>query len=144
MLLLALGCGEAGDTAEDFSEDLTRLEAGLEGYADWEQSAAWRGIQESNTSHDAYTEIWFNDIAWAQYAPQAGGEMPPGSLVAKQSYKDAQGEEKANFTAMMKLDDGEWLWAAWNPQGTLVRSGQPAFCVDCHAAGQDGVMVLTW
>ena len=70
--------------------------------------------------------------------------MPPGSLVAKQSYKDAQGEEKANFTAMMKLDDGEWLWAAWNPQGTLVRSGQPAFCVDCHAAGQDGVMVLTW
>ena len=148
MLLLLLACGEKDvvdteDTADPNAALLEELATALDGYESWTQAAEWSGVQESNTSHDAFTEIWFNDVSYATYEAQAGGDMPDGSVIAKQSWTDAEGTDPANFTAMMKAD-GEWFWAAYSPSGDVVQSGQPDFCTGCHAAGQDGVMVLTW
>ena len=150
VVFLMMACGEPKGEGGDvdsgvvpYEAELLDLEEALEGYESWNQLPDWEGIQASDTSHDNYTEIWFNDIAWDTLQAAAGEDMPDGAVIAKQSYKDEAGAELANFTVMMKTD-GEWFWAAFNPAGENVQAGQPSFCVDCHAPGQDSVLVTTW
>ena len=79
------------------------------------------------------------------HAAQAGGPMPDGALIAKQGWADAEATDKRNLTVMYKIDqDYGWFWASWNAAGEPLLQGQPSACTNCHAAGQDEVLVTTW
>lgn len=146
ILVLSLACSDPDtDTAAGADELMLQdLEAALEGYESWDHAPEWPGVEASATSHDAFTEVFFNEVSFATYEAQVGGEMPVGAVIAKQSWKDAEATEEANFTAMMKVEGTGWFWASWDPSGEPVLTGQPALCTGCHAGGQDGVMVVSW
>ena len=148
-LVFLVGCGSASDTADTAAAgpEAALYDAaweGLQGYEGWAQAPEWTGVIESESPHGGYTQIWFNELAYDTYAAQAGGEMPPGAMIVKESYDDAAGADPLNLTLMYKDADYGWYWAATEMDGAIQMDGQPDYCVSCHAAGQDSVLVVTW
>lgn len=115
----------------------------LEGADTWSQVDAWLGVQPSDTLHDAYTQVWWNDTAFDHVSAGGGGDMPAGSIVYKKSYSDADGATETGSTVMEKTAEG-WFWASYEPDGTVRLAGEPSLCIDCHAAGQDSILTTTW
>jgi len=137
---------DSGDTAGPGYDEarLAATEAAITGYESWSQTANWTGVlpSEDNT-HGAYVQIWFNPESFSTISAGAGGDMPVGATVVKRGYDDAAGTGLRNLTVMHKDDQG-WFWASWNNNSELLLAGEPDFCVNCHAAGQDSVRAETW
>lgn len=149
MLFLLLACGDKETSSSDSGEAeaagyLAELEGLMVGYEDWDQTEQWLGPQPSETVHGPQTEIWWNETAFATLDAQAGGDMPVGSIIVKQAYGDDVSELR-NLTSMYKpSEEYGWLWTSWDPSGEVLLNGKEDYCSSCHAAGQDGVMVVTW
>ena len=146
-LILALvlgvaGCSSDRDTAVVDWELMNSLNGLAQGFEDWEQTANWQGIQPGLGNHGPYVAVFWNDVAYAHYAAQSGGDMPEGALIVKQGYADPGGASKGNRTAMWKVD-GAWFWALWS--GSSQAGGQLGQCLACHnGAPQDSMFTETW
>ena len=150
VIALLIGCGDAKDGAQDTAGAgpegalYDAAWAALDGYTSWQQVPEWTGVQESESVHGSHTQIWFNEAAYGTVEAQAGGDMPAGALIVKESYDNAEGDDPLNLTIMYKDADYGWYWAATDLDGAVQTDGQPGYCTDCHAAGQDSVLVTTW
>lgn len=147
LALLGCGGGEKGtDSAAGSAPDDAAASAlwdTIQAASDWQQVDDWSGVQPSDTAHDAFTQVWWNDTAFDHVTGGGMGDMPVGSVIFKESYSDAGGASLTGTTAMSKEADG-WFWASWTDVGELRTSGEPGLCTGCHDAGQDGVLTTTW
>jgi hypothetical protein len=67
-------------------------------------------------------------------------------VIVKESYTDTTGSTVSNVTAMYKQsEEYGWWWGAFDAGVTeATMYGQPDYCVDCHIAGQDYSLAITW
>jgi len=151
MMAALIACGDTkdGDTADGGgdavdTELVAEAEAAFAGYESWEQIAPYEGIQPGESVHGSFVQIWYNDIAAETINAAAGAPLPVGSTIVKESYTDEAGSDLINQTVMYKAsDEYGWFWGTWDG-GENVISGQPSTCTDCHVAGQDYNLALTW
>ncbi len=135
-------CGCEPDPTAAFLET---LEAERERYATWPQRDPWIGVQTSlDGTHGPVVQVFFDPAAGAVIEAGEGGAMPEGAMAFKEGYADEEGEEIAAIVATLRTEAGNLFFAMWSPEGTLLESGRPRGCTDCHAMGQDEVMAVTW
>ena len=64
----------------------------INGYESWSQPGNFSGIQESNSVHGNYVQIWLNEISSEFLHDTAAGEiMPSGSIIIKKAYATYRG-----------------------------------------------------
>ncbi len=78
----------------------------INGYESWTQPEIFSGIQESNSVHGNYVQIWLNEISSEfLHDTPAGKIMPSGSIIIKEAYSDILGENTTGITVMKKITD---------------------------------------
>ena len=131
-------------------DQASMLWAEISGYSSWVQHEQWEGVVSSDDgTHGAYVQIWFNEPVEQTVAGQGTDTMPDGAILVKEGYDDAAGTPVNGVTAMKKIpgfapENGDWFWASYEPDGTVKSSGSVAFCIGCHAVGQDSVRFVSW
>jgi len=85
--------------------------------------------------------VWVDAAAAEDYAGLSLGGMPtfePQTILLKEQLN---ADATLNSIAVMykgpsgySADSGDWWFGLVNPDGTVRLGGQPASCVDCHAA----------
>jgi hypothetical protein len=136
LLLLAtsaLGCGDDQDPG-GAATLWNRIHA--ENYRTWSRAPGYPTRRESDAPHSDAVDIYVNPVvASALAAGRPLAAWPVGSLIVKDGYSGSTHEIVA---AMERRADG-WYWAEWRASGSSIYSGRPSLCIDCHAAGSDGV-----
>jgi hypothetical protein len=128
---LIAACGDTGDTVIDeaplFPEDAT---------------STYREVRDCRRSgdHDLnHVRIVVNDIAHDVYRDR-NGPFPEGSLIVKVEYADPECTDVVGFTSMRRdpagtsPGAGDWRWQRLDANRKVLRSGEPAECVSCHAS----------
>ena len=111
----------------------------INGYESWTQPGNFSGIQESNSVHGNYVQIWLNEISSEfLHDTTAGMIMPSGSIIIKEAYSDILGENTTGITVMKKITDydpthNDWFWVSYKFNGSLAgKNGAVEFCYSCH------------
>lgn len=94
--------------------------------------------------HGSFIDIYVNDVVVD--ALEAGGPLeawPEGSLIVKDGFSDAEGQNLRFVTLMEKRSGGDWFWAEFNSDLEIDFAGlNEGVCVSCHDAGADGVLAF--
>lgn len=66
------------------------------------------------------------------------GEAPAGSIAVKENFADADGATLEALTVMRRVagyhpEGGDWFWAQYGADGTVMAAGRVEMCVSCHA-----------
>ncbi|MFQ5595982.1 MAG: cytochrome P460 family protein [Anaerolineae bacterium] len=121
-------------------------------YTDWGTwpDDSFKGFLPSGAPHSKVVKIFVNDIGLS-VASKFPGEMPEGTIIAKDNY---MGETVDNpgmlgaVTIMYKVkgynpEGNDWFWAKIKPDGSVDAAGKPAGCIGCHLGiptNRDGVL----
>ena len=145
ILLLFFSCSEKEMTLDE--EIAVGVWDEINGYESWTQPGNFSGIQESNSVHGNYVQIWLNEI-YSEFLHDttAGMIMPSGSIIIKEAYSDILGENTTGITVMKKITDydpthNDWFWVSYKFNGSLAgKNGAEEFCYSCHHSGKDYVL----
>lgn len=143
LMLLSMACGTGGDAEVDALTQTVQDELDA-GYEDWGQVAEAEGIVESASVHGSHVQIWFNDDALGTIDAAGGEDLPAGSMIVKQGYNDADGTDLGDLTVMYKDAAFGWFWYSETADGEVKEAGAVDMCSNCHAGGQDMVLVTSW
>ena len=103
LIVLLLSCSEKEMTLDE--EMAVDLWDEINGYETWTSPENFTGIQESNSVHGNYVQIWLNEISSEFFRDTTTGEiMPSGSIVIKEAYTDEQGKNNTGITVMKKIN----------------------------------------
>ena len=145
LFVLLLSCSEKEMTLDE------KMAVGvwdeINGYKSWTQPGNFSGIQESNSAHGNYVQIWLNEISSEFLHDTTAGEiMPSGSIIIKEAYSNILGEYTTGITVMKKITDydpthNDWFWVSYKFNGSLAgKNGAEEFCYSCHHSGKDYVL----
>ncbi|MCK6505076.1 cytochrome P460 family protein [Myxococcota bacterium] len=137
------GGASDGGTSDGGTEPLTDAEiaaalwTAIDGYTGWGQKDGWTTSPVLSGSHmDAYVVAYYDDalMAW-----DMSGAAPDGAISVKEQYMAATDADPASLTVMQKRagydpDNGDWFWAMYAPDGTVMEAGKVEMCSGCHAS----------
>ena len=128
----------------------------VSGYQSWNRYNTAPYI--SKTHGNKYLNNYVNDIGRAYGSFESAGEMPVGTVIAKDSFTMTQSREilLGPLFVMEKMADGfntvtgDWKYTQIQPDGTLLGetggrdSDQVRYCIGCHnaVAAQDHLYFL--
>lgn len=94
----------------------------------------------SEGPHGTHVDIYVDPtIAEALVADPAPTAWPEGSIIVKDAWNDADGED-LRFVAIMEKRGDVWYWAEFDDDDAVVVAGLDTDrCAGCHAAGADQV-----
>lgn len=94
-------------------------------------------------AHNAYIEIYLNDIAKDAYI-NVEPVFKEGAKVFKPLYADPQGKEFARLVIMVKMqegydsENGDWWYGVYDESGTKMwYEGRIPECIACHAMAKE-------
>ncbi|OHD28342.1 MAG: hypothetical protein A2V99_05535 [Spirochaetes bacterium RBG_16_67_19] len=124
-----------------------RLWQRISAEADFEHWAFWPGheeLQPGQSPHGQFHEVYINYLL-EEALPAAGRRAPNGSLIVKENF-DAD-RRPTNLTVMAKVEgydpaNGDWFWAAYDPQGKVQAEGRLQSCIDCHEGMKDNDYII--
>jgi hypothetical protein len=132
-------CASLGTPADQ--EHVSDLWQRMQGYTSWSQLEGWEGVVVSiDGTHGDFVQVWMNDVAAAD--PK---NLPVGSIVVKEGYRDEAGQKLNAITVMERRaagydpEHGDWFWGRFEKDGTPTHAGGASLCIDCHdeAGGDD-------
>ncbi|MFQ5858819.1 MAG: cytochrome P460 family protein [Anaerolineae bacterium] len=111
---------------------------------------SFKGYLPSGAPHSKVVKIFVNDIGLS-VASKFPGEMPEGTIIAKDNYMGESVDSPGGLgavTIMYKVkgynpEGNDWFWAKIQPDGTVDAAGKPAGCIGCHLGipdNKDGVL----
>ena len=93
--------------------------------------------------HDAYVDIYVNDIAKEPYILEKNN-FPVGSIIVKPLYPKKKRENIARLVIMMKMKSGydsrnnNWWYGVYDKSGMYASyKGKIKSCITCHAEAKD-------
>lgn len=108
-------------------------------YAEW---PAHEGLNPGQSPHGVWHQVYGNRTLFeALPAPEA----PNGAIIVKANYDN--NKELRNLTVMSKIDgydaeNGDWFWAMYQPDGTVLAEGSPGGCISCHSGMRSNDFVI--
>ena len=142
LLLCLIGFGLSSCGNDNQSPDEARTlwdRINSEDYRSFSRAPGYETRQPSNAPHGERVDIYVNDTIQNVLASgETVNTWPVGSLIVKDGF-NADGE--LEIVAVMDKQDDGWFYAEWIGLETdeASYSGQPAVCVNCHAAGADAI-----
>jgi hypothetical protein len=114
-------------------------------YTQWETWPGHPDMYPGKSPHGKYLMLYANKEAIA--AAQEGKPMPDGAIIVKENY----GEDKKTLmavTPMYKVEGynpeaGDWFWAKYGPDGTIMKEGKVEGCINCHKSVADTDWIFT-
>ena len=108
-------------------------------------------LGSAHEGNKGFREVYVNETGEAAALGNAAYPFPEGTIVVKESYKDAGGSKGslANLTIMVKRDggydsdNGDWEYLMASPAKAVQMQGKLGMCIDCHAAAYDSDFVFT-
>jgi hypothetical protein len=100
--------------------------------------------------------VWVNETSAAAYdqllqGASTGGDggvrqMPAGSIVVKELYRDPTCDTVDRWVAMKKIAgfdpvNGDWFWQDVSAQGSINLEGRAPSCAGCHEGRADGTCI---
>lgn len=134
-LLFVVSCAE--NTAPEEARKLR--DGSAAGYLGWPRVPGFEERRESETAHGKQVDVYWNAVALGSAAARPFRAMAPGSVLVKEAYVDGA---LKNVAVMEKRVDG-WFWAEWDPEGSVLFSGRPGICIDCHRSGDDFLRTIS-
>ena len=112
-------------------------------YNEWAFWPDYEGYQPGNSPHGAILRVYVDEHGIMNIADKMKSSMDNGVIIVKENFMPDT--TLAALTVMYKVkgfnpEVGDWFWAKYDPDGTVVASGTPAGCIGCHggkAAGND-------
>lgn len=114
-------------------------------YQDWKLFPGKGKFYEGTEPHGMLLTTYVNDQAFGALKSTVR-PLPNGSFLVKENYKPDK--TLAAITVMFKKrgynpDAGDWFWAKYGPDGTIMKEGKVAGCIGCHTAGKVNDYVMT-
>jgi hypothetical protein len=100
-------------------------------YSEWPAHA---GLQPGQSPHGVWHRVHGNRTLF-DVLPLTEAIAPEGSIIVKENFDN--NKELRNLTVMAKIegydpDYGDWFWAMYQPDGTVLTEGSPGGCISCH------------
>lgn len=114
-------------------------------YPSWQMWPGKSAFYKGTEPHGMLLTTYVNELALA--AVRNGTRpLPTGAVIVKENYKPTK--ELAAVTIMMKSKDynpdgGDWWWAKYSPDGSVIKEGKVAGCLDCHGMEKGNDYLLT-
>ncbi len=111
-------------------------------YQDWKMFPGKGKFYQGIAPHGMLLTTFVNDTAFG--ALKIGTTpLPNGSILVKENYKPDK--TLMAITVMLKKKDyypehGDWFWAKYGPDGTIMKEGKVAGCIGCHDNDRDYIM----
>lgn len=133
--LLLAACGSDKNTDEAGARALlTKINE--QKYRSWPRAPGYETRRKAASPHSDEVDIYVNQPVSDVLAKKLpGGNWPVGSIIVKDGFK---GSALDLIAVMEKRSDG-WYWAEYGSDGTVLFSGKPGVCTDCHESGADSV-----
>jgi hypothetical protein len=137
-ILLVCACAPAAG-----GEFLEQLRA--EDYRAFARAPGWETplSPAAGGPHGDFLDMYVDDtVSEAVAAAVPLTAWPDGSLIVKDAWADAEGED-LRFVAAMEKRDGRWFWAEYRGNDdVVVESFDAPQCTGCHDEGDDGVLAF--
>jgi Cytochrome P460 len=135
---IRIGLQEAAGPEQSHPRKLVRITA-EPFHVEAADLALCRGPIGPSDPHDGWIHVYVTQRG--QQVMQSGkGVYPPGTMILKQKFSDADGKKAEYFTGMVKRakgydpEAGDWEFFVMNSEATVVRPPlNVQSCVDCHA-----------
>jgi len=119
-----------GPDAEKIVEYISRFEP----YRSWHFWPGTDKLAPSRAPHGDLITIFVNDFAYLSIKKHRA--MTDGSLVVMENY--TKDKKFLGLSVMYKIgkynpEAGNWFWAEYKPDGTVVESGKAENCLKCHS-----------
>ncbi len=120
---------EPGPDAAQLNEYITRLKP----YTSWELWPGKGKLYPGKEPHGSLLTTYLNNTAYFSVREKKG--MADGSIIVKENY--SADKRLVALTVMYKLKGynpagGNWFWAKYAPDGSIVASGKVEACLKCH------------
>lgn len=114
--------------------------------ANWQ---LWPGTEElyaGTEPHGMLLTTYANSLAMEALADGSADDLPEGAIIVKENYMPDS--TFAAATVMMKVDGynpdhANWLFAKYQPDGTVDAFGRPAGCQSCHQQAEGDSYIYT-
>ena len=142
LMAAAVGCKETPDD-EGFREQLEAVD-----YRNFARAPGYESPRAASTApHGDFVDIYMNDVV---VDALANGPLdapldawPDGSLIVKDGWGSADGDDW-EFLAAMEKRDQQWFWAEYRGGDEVIYAAlEDPTCTGCHDAGSDGVLAFT-
>jgi hypothetical protein len=115
--------------------------------SDYTQYAYWpghEGERPGQSPHGRFHKIYINRTL-RESLPVADRTAPAGAVIVKLNLNERH--EEGRLAVMAKVQGyypeyGDWFWALYEPDGTVVREGTVSGCVMCHEGMKDNDYVI--
>jgi len=149
-ILIFPGCGQDAEPPEESAVSIDGKEFWVRitennPYKQWETWPGYPDIYPGKSPHGKYLRLYANEPAIT--AAKAGNPMPDGAILVKENYA----EDKTTLMAVTPMykaagynpDAGDWWWAKYEGDGTLVKEGKVEGCITCHKSVKDNDWIFT-
>jgi hypothetical protein len=113
-------------------------------YTDWQLFPGKGRMYQGTQPHGAFLTTYVNEAAYYSVKDKKG--MSDGSIIAKENYT---ADKKLDaLTVMYKIKGyntkaGDWFWAKYAADGTVLASGRVEACIKCHEAKKDNDYIFS-
>ena len=113
-------------------------------YTDWQLYPGKGRMYQGTQPHGVFLTTYVNAAAYYSVKDKKG--LSDGSIIAKENYT---ADRKLNaLTVMYKIKGynpkaGDWFWAKYAPDGTVLASGRVEACIKCHEAKKDNDYIFS-
>lgn len=114
-------------------------------YTEWRLTDETEGIKEADPPHGPLVRVYPNRIA--RISEYTANE---GAIIVMENY-DKDGTTLLTIDLMQKRNNyapsaGNWYWASYEANGTVIKEGKVKQCVECHVsmAFDDYTFIHKW
>jgi hypothetical protein len=113
-------------------------------YKSWQLWPGKGRLYEGVEPHGSFLTTYVNDTAYRSITQKEG--MKDGSIIVKENY--SKDKEFMFLTVMYMIkgynpDAGDWFWAKYDRDGSVMASGKVEGCIKCHGRRKDNDYIYT-
>lgn len=129
-----------GASAVKLNDYLTRYDP----YIKWELWPGKGRLFKGTEPHGVLLTTFVNETAY--YAIKNKKPMSDGAIIAKENY--TADKKFIALTVMYKIKgynpgQGDWFWAKYAPDGSIMASGKVKNCINCHSAKKENDYIFS-
>ncbi|MFP4472090.1 MAG: cytochrome P460 family protein [Bacteroidales bacterium] len=111
----------------------------MDNYENWQSWPGKAGMYEGQSPHGDYLKLYVNPEAF-QALERQHVTMPYRAIIVKENYNEKK--RLIAITPMYKVEGydaraGDWFWAKYGTDGSVMASGKTSGCIDCHSKVKD-------
>lgn len=127
-----------GSDADKLVEYISRFQP----YRSWHLWPGTNKLAPSRRPHGDLITVFVNDFAYLSIKKHR--TMSDGSLIVMENY--TRDKKFLGLSVMYKIgkyspEAGDWFWAEYKPDGTVIESGKVESCVKCHGEAKENDFV---